>query len=668
MTSDATTGGEARLRDAEFRAVAETAPDAIITADAGNQIAYFNPAAERMFALSAAAALGRPLDILIPERLRAAHRAGLDRFVSTGKGALVGTTVEVIGLDAHGREFPVELSLGTTGAGAERMFTAVIRDVTERKRRERHLAAQLAVTRALASAGSAAETGEMIVQELAQELGCDVGMLWTEDRGRLTVRHAWQADPTTTASLVDASTALTFGPGEGVPGAVAASGRPHWIEDAPQAPAFRRREAAVAAGVRSGIWLPLPSEHGVIGVIELFARVVVPVDDALRDLLMTVASQVGEHVRRLEAQEALDEARTRFASAFTHAPTGMALVAADGRWLEVNPALCRLTGYDADHLLTMRFDDITHPEDLAADRALVAQTLAGDIDSYDLEKRYVRASGEAFWARLSVSIVRHPRAPYFISHIQDVSAAHEAVELRERTAEVLRRSNVELERFAQIAAHDLRTPLLTITGFAGLLLRSGDLPEAAREQIGMIRDSARNADALLGHLLTYARATSGEPGREPLDPRAVVEDVLQTLHAEIDRRGADVRAGDLPPVVANRIQLAQIVQNLVGNAIKFTPEDRRPIVTVDAERDGDVVRFTITDNAIGVDPTEADALFTMFRRGARSRKFAGSGIGLAVCAKIVADHGGQLWVEPSDGDGSRFRFTLPAVPAPDASG
>lgn len=661
MASDRGLAGHAGLADSQFHALAETAPDAIVTADAANRIAYFNPAAERMFGRPAASALGEPLDVLMPERLRSAHQAGLARYVETGRGPLVGTTVEVVGLDGEGREFPIELSLGSTGAGRERTFTAVIRDVSERKRRERHVAARLAVTRALAASTSAAATAQRIVEDLGRELGCDVGQLWMKGDGRLSVRHVWQADPPATDAFVTTSAGLTFAPGEGLPGAVAADGEPRWVEEMASHPGVIRQAEVRAAGIRSGIWLPLVAEGEVIGVVELLSLELLREDEALRDLLITVAAQVGEHIQRLEAQQARDEARATFANAFRHAPIGMALVDAEGRWTAVNPALSRLTGRSAGELLAQRFEDIAHPDDLEADRALVSRALAGEIDTYELEMRCLKRSGDVLWVRTSASIVRQPGNPYFIVQIQDVSAAREAAELRERTAEALRRSNTELAQFAHVAAHDLRTPLRTISGFADVLLQGEPqgLPAEAQEQVGMIRASADQASDLLDHLLSYALATGGDPERVDLELREVVDDVLRTMHADIAGRDAQVTVGELPRVTADRIQLAQVLQNVLGNAVKFTPADRMPQIGVTARREGDMVCITVADNGVGIDSREADALFTMFRRGSRSGRFSGSGIGLAICAKIVAAHGGRLWVEPNEPEGSRFHLTVP---------
>jgi PAS domain S-box-containing protein len=649
--------------EAQFRALAETTPDAIVTGDVANAITYVNPAAERLFGYRSADMVGRSLSLLMPDRLRDAHHAAYARYVETGKGELIGTTLEVIGLRADGSEFPIELSLGSAGAADDRTLFAVIRDLTVRQRRERHLAAQLAVTAVLAEPHSAAETGARIVEQLTRALGWDVGILWLrEGDGLLRVRHVWQADPAATAAFARASEALTLAEGDGLPGSALAGRSPVWLEDIAEASDFRRAEPARASGLRGAVCLPLLTDDGGMGALECFTCEKAPGDDDLRDLLMTVASQAGEHLRRRAAEEHLDEARTRFTNAFVHAPIGMALLDAHGRWSDVNPALCRITGRAREALLSRAVEEVVHPEDRPALAAFLERALR-DEPGEDVELRVAREDADAVWVRVGLSLVRQHGERYLIAQIQDVTAARHVAELRERTAVELQRSNAELEAFAHIAAHDLRTPLQTITGFAKLLQRryGPGLDAEGRDFVRMVLESAESSNALLAKLLSYARAGGAAVERVAVDPRVVLEQVLVGLGAEIDAREARVTIAELPAVMADPVQLAQVLQNLLANAIKFTPRERRPEVEVTGTGAGDMVRLSVADRGIGVAPEEAGEVFGMFRRGASGVRYEGSGIGLAVAAKVVAAHGGRLWVDARPGGGSVFSLTLPAA-------
>lgn len=645
----------APLDDSSFRALAQSAPDAIVTGDASGRIAYANPAASRLFGRALEELVGASITLLMPDRFRDAHSEGFGRFVETGHGHLVGTTIEVMAERADGAEFPIELSLGSAGTGPERTLTAVIRDLTERRRRERHLRAQLAVTAVLADRDAPGDTARRVIEELTRALAWDIGLLWrVGPDGMLRVRHVFEDDPAVTGSFAEASTAMVLEPGRGLPGSTFAAREPQWLDDLDVAPGFLRRDEAIRAGLRGAICLPLLSGGRAIGIMECFTREHLPIDDALRDLLMTVASQVGEHLQRLEAQRDLDEAQERFRSAFESAPIGVALVDAAGRWLDVNPALTKIVGWSRDELLERTFRDITHPDDREADEALVARVLAGELDTYQLEKRYLRPSGESVWVSLSVSAVRRSGDPHFVAQIQDITAARQA-------ADELRRSNAELEDFAHVAAHDLQTPLRTIAGFADLLMRDhgATLGPEGQEWLGLIRQGAEGSTQLLDNLLHYARAGASSAEPVVVDSDAVLDEVLAALHSEIEATGAEITAEALPRVTADRVQLAQVLQNLLANALKFTPEDRAPRVTVHGDADGRMARITVADDGIGVATEDAVALFEMFARGTDGGRFDGAGVGLAVCAKIVERHGGRIWVDPSPGGGSAFSFTLP---------
>lgn len=230
---------------------------------------------------------------------------------------------------------------------------------------------------------------------------------------------------------------------------------------------------------------------------------------------------------------------------------------------------------------------------------------------------------------------------------------------KKQTAE-LTRSNTELEQFAYVASHDLQEPLRMITGYLGLLAKryKGKLDQDADDFIGFAADGAKRMKVLIGDLLTYSRV--GTRGKEfaLTDCEAVVVGTLRALQPAIEESAATVTHDPLPTVMGDESQLLQLFQNLVGNAIKYR-DSKPPVVHLSCKQEGGSWLFSVRDNGIGIDPQYADRIFVIFQRLHTGEQYAGTGIGLAVCKKIVERHGGKIWVESEPGKGAAFHFTIP---------
>jgi signal transduction histidine kinase len=229
----------------------------------------------------------------------------------------------------------------------------------------------------------------------------------------------------------------------------------------------------------------------------------------------------------------------------------------------------------------------------------------------------------------------------------------------------LARSNADLERFAYVASHDLSEPLRTIGGFGGLLERRyGDrLDEEGRMMLGHITGGAARLQALIDGLLSYARVSTAPRHVEPVDLQELSGEVVTAIRPAINDRAASVDVGLMPTVEGERGQLAQLLQNLILNAIKFTDDAVTPQVELSSRPVADGRwEVRVADNGVGIAPDQAERIFQMFQRGTVDRSRTGTGIGLALCARIVERHGGHIHVEPREGGGSVFAFDLPGAP------
>ena len=234
-------------------------------------------------------------------------------------------------------------------------------------------------------------------------------------------------------------------------------------------------------------------------------------------------------------------------------------------------------------------------------------------------------------------------------------------ELQEREAE-LTRSNTDLEQFAFVASHDLRESLRMITGYTQLLAKryQGKLDQDADEFIGFAADGAKRMQGLIRDLLTFSRV--GTRGQEfaPTDCQVIVAETLRALQPAIQESAATVTHESLPTVMGDESQLLQLFQNLIGNAIKYR-DGKPPVVQVSCKQEGERWLFSVRDKGIGIDPKYAEKVFVIFQRLHTREQYAGTGIGLAVCKKIVEHHGGKIWVELELGEGATFYLTLPAT-------
>ena len=381
-------------------------------------------------------------------------------------------------------------------------------------------------------------------------------------------------------------------------------------------------------------------------------------------VMTTMANQATVAIEKARLVESLRASEERFRSAFDDAAIGMALLAPDGRWLKVNRSLCELAGYSEEELLALDFQSITHPDDLDANLDALRQMLNGEIRTYEMEKRFLHKEGRLVWVQLNASLVRDAenRPLYLTSQILDITKRKQAEQALSEYAQAVVRSNKELEQFAYIVSHDLQEPLRTISSFVTLLKKrcQGQLDEDADSFIGFILDGSERMQALIQALLELSRVGRKELERWPVDTEAVLEQTLADLQTMLQEAQAEVTYDPLPSVEGDAPQLGMLFQNLIGNAVKFRGEDT-PRVHVAALRRDDAWRFSVSDNGIGIREQFHERIFEVFRRLHTRTKYGGTGIGLAICKKIVERHGGRIWVESEQGQGATFFFTIPAA-------
>ncbi|MBF0166905.1 MAG: PAS domain S-box protein, partial [Alphaproteobacteria bacterium] len=249
----------------------------------------------------------------------------------------------------------------------------------------------------------------------------------------------------------------------------------------------------------------------------------------------------------------------------------------------------------------------------------------------------------------------------FASIARDITDRYNAERTLLKTVDTLTNSNTELERFAFVASHDLREPVRTLVAFSQLLPRQvGTIAQDAQQSLDMIIQAAKRMDALVLDLLTYSQVSSHAQSFNPVDMNVVLQNVFSDLKTTLLESGAEINHDKLPIVLGDQLQLHHLFMNIIGNALKFSSKGQRPVVSIRASEQDEACEIAISDNGIGIEPQYADQIFVIFKRLHTIMDYPGTGVGLAICKRIVERHRGRIWVE-SDGinKGSTFKLSLP---------
>jgi PAS domain S-box-containing protein len=334
-----------------------------------------------------------------------------------------------------------------------------------------------------------------------------------------------------------------------------------------------------------------------------------------------------------------------------------------------------ILGYEPDEYANRSSYDLIHPDDLGAIKKSSEALAAGEIDMFQVEYRCRHKNGA--W-RVLEGIARKYDDETIDLHgiivnsrdITDRKAAER--QLRSYTAK-LEQSNRELQEFAYVASHDLQEPLRKVQAFGDRLEKkcAAALSDEGRDYVARMKNAAGRMQNLISDLLTFSRVATKIQPFQPINLKTIAEEVVSDLEVRIEQTGGRVEIGELPVLDADALQMRQLLQNLIGNALKFHRADVKPVVKVYAETsaangeetraggDEGFCRIVIEDNGIGFDEKYLDRIFTVFQRLHGRMEYEGSGIGLAVCRKIVERHGGQITAHSKEGAGAKFFIDLP---------
>jgi|SRR5579883_2102238 len=371
---------------------------------------------------------------------------------------------------------------------------------------------------------------------------------------------------------------------------------------------------------------------------------------------------VRDITERKRAEEELREAEERMRSIVDHIIDGIVTIDERGTVESINPAAQRLFGYPAAEVVGQNVKLLMpEPYHSGHDSYLANFVRTGEAKIIGIGREVVgqRKDGSLFPMDLAVSAFHIGQRRYFTGIVRDITERKQAESQLLKTADELARSNLDLEQFAYVASHDLQEPLRAVAGCVQVLRNryQGQLDARADELIAHTVDGVSRMQTLIDDLLAFSRVGTRGKTFEETDCNTVLDQALADLEVSVRESGAAITHDPLPVVSGDAGQLAQLFQNLLGNAIKFRSQ-QPPRIHVGARRAAGGWTFSVADNGIGIRPDYFERIFVIFQRLHTRTEYPGTGIGLAICKKIVERHGGRVWVESELGKGTTFFFTI----------
>lgn len=393
--------------------------------------------------------------------------------------------------------------------------------------------------------------------------------------------------------------------------------------------------------------------------------------------LQIYSTKIASELERRKKEKELVESEEKFRIIYEESPIGIVLECADNVgysnfFSEFNSKVPEILGYSPEELRQLTIADVTYQEDIDKNPIIEEALRQHPEQTVSVEKRFVKKGGEVIWVNVSVSTIHRNGQKWRIALMRDIHSQKMAEQQLTSQTEKLDKknqelkqyieSNLALENFAYIASHDLKEPLRTIGNFSQLLQRryAHLLDESGQDFIRFISEGAKNMHRLIDDILLFSRINTKDFEVEEIDVPHLIQEIVDSLHQLVSEKEADISYTGLPQTLkGNRTKIKQLFQNLIANAIKFHKPNQAPKIEITCRRDDNHHLFSVKDHGIGIREEFFDKIFLIFKKLHNPRQYDGTGIGLALCKRIVDQHNGQIWLESTEGEGTCFYFSLP---------
>ena len=455
------------------------------------------------------------------------------------------------------------------------------------------------------------------------------------------------------------SQTIDMGKGEGLPGLAWQHKNAVWVTDLDSLTMFPRKEVALKCGIKSGVAIPIPLNDEVFAVLAFYLTERSEEQKNLVELVTAIAGQLGVLIKQKQTEDMLKASEMRFRSLMQSSPEAVFISDAAGKILIANPSAEKMFGYELGELCGKNME-IIMPEKYREPhrRGMIRylETRVPHVIGKVVELEGLRKDNSPFPIELSVGTWESNGEHFFSGIIRDIS-------VRKESEQKILQKQRELEQFAYVASHDMKEPLRMISSYTKLLLRTCEphLDDDSKEFGTFIDEAVARMQALINDLLAYGKVGGEKSDKEPVDCTIILEGVKSALRIKIDETDTNIIHSRLPVIIGSASQINQLFQNLLENAIKFRVENTTPVITIEAKKRANFWEFSVADNGIGMEQQYEERVFKIFQRLHNRTDYPGTGIGLAICKKIVENHGGEIWLTSTPGKGTTFYFTLPAA-------
>lgn len=410
------------------------------------------------------------------------------------------------------------------------------------------------------------------------------------------------------------------------------------------------------------LFAPMIIDNKVIGLLGLANKPSGFSEDDSR--IATIFSEIAAiALLNKKAEENVKRSEEYFRLITENSSDIVTILESDGTIKYESPSIERILGYNKSELLGKKVLDYVHPEDMKMAVNTLSNSIKNPGVSLSLEVRFLHKNGT--WRVLEVvgkNLLENPAVAGIVVNARDITNRKIAEENLLKLNEELKRSNADLQQFAYVTSHDLQEPLRAVAGFIKLLAKryKDKLDSKADEFINLTLEGINRMDILIKDLLAYSQINTKGRTFKATDCTTIIENTIANLRVAIEENGAQITYDSLPVIMADATQIGSLFQNLISNAIKFR-SNQKPHVHISAKKIDQEWLFSVKDNGIGIDSKDAERIFIIFQRLHTKSEYPGTGIGLAICKRIVERHKGRIWVESEKGKGSTFYFTIPYV-------